>query len=381
LKKATTWVPRLESLEDRLTPALSYVLGGGSLFVLGSTANATVTVTSNAGGVTVADGASTSPTFAVTGSLNVFIQMSAANPVFNYDPGVAATGTVNLNVNSPSNVKLNVAGTSNVNINGTLFITTGAGDDSVNIDNVNPAGLVLNTGAGYDTVLVGYNAPVTVRGGITATNVNLFGLGNNNMAGPPVVVQGFVHVSTDIGSLINDVDIEPGVTIAGSLITHVNGVDATFAMAGAVGGDAITTLGAGPNRLAFIAQNGSVGGNVVFTAAKSSSSNVGVDGFVGGNVTVALGDGTNTFSFSAQMLGTSVTYIGGAGNDTVLVPFSGTNAPNTRLFALLGGGNNVFAIDGNGIASAFVLGSLGSTNTLTTFPEHPTTIPLSLIGF
>jgi hypothetical protein len=368
----------MESLEDRLTPALSYMFGAGSLYVQGSTANPTVTVTSNAAGVTVTDGAS-SHTFAVTANLSVSIQMTAATPTFNYDPGVDANGTVSLNVRTLTGVTLNVAGTANVNINGPLMITTGAGNDSINIDNVNPASLIVNSGAGYDTVLVGYNAPVTVRGPVIATNINLFGLGNNNLAGPPVVVQGFVHASTDFSNNINDVDIENETTIQGSVFANLVGAHETLGLAGTVLGNLFTSMsGRSNDNAVFIFDGATVVGSTTISAAGGASTTTSIGtATLGGTVSAVMGNGSNVFSIRATVLGSSISYVGGAGDNSVIYA-TGASAPGAHLFVKLGNGTNSFTLDSNDLASAAIVGGFG----MNTFNSSVTiNFPIAMSNF
>ncbi len=366
--------PLLEVLEDRLTPALTYAFGGGGLTVLGTTANATVTVTSTAGGVTVTDGA-TSNTFAVTGSLTVLIQMTAANPTLNYNPGATANGTVTLNVNSTSGVTLNVAGTTNVNINGPLLITTGAGNDSINVDNVNPTALVINSGAGYDTVLVGYNGPVTVRGPVVASNVNLFGLGNNNLDGPPVVVQGLVNATTDFSNNVNDIDVEPEATIRGDFFASELGAHETVSMAGTVLGSLFATLGNSADNEVLIPDGATVGGNVLITANPGAGTVTSIGAAtIGGTVTANMGNGANVFAIHAKVLGASIAYFGGTGADDVSFD-TGASAPGAHLFVNLGNGTNSFALNSNDLGAAVINGGFG-TNSVTS--SVPVTFPVSM---
>jgi len=368
------WTPLLETLEDRLTPALTLISAGGSLFVLGSTASPTVTVSSDAAGVTVTEGA-TSSKFAGVSSLNVIIQMTGANPVFNFNPGVAANGGVLLNVLSPSGVTINVAGTSNVNI-GSLLITTGAGDDAINVDNVNPSLVVLNSGAGYDTVVFGHNAPVTVRGLLSATNVNVFGLGNNalplGVIGPPVVVQGTVLAVTDFSTRDNNVDVEDSVVIQGDLFSTMLGPRETLGMAGHVLGNLFSSMGDGPNNLALITDGATVGRSVSLTAAGGASTTVSIGtAVIGGNLSATLGGGSNTFGLHGTLLGTGFNYSGGAGTDKVIfAPESA--APNARINVLLGAGNDTFTLNSNVFGSAVIDGGLGNDVFSATVPIPPT---------
>src|SRR5258707_2546373 len=93
----------LETLEDRVTPALTYMMNGaGDLTVTGTTAN-NVTITSTLAGVNVMDGVAPH-LFAVTGNLTANISFTAAptplTPQLSYAPGAASSGAVSLTTTS-----------------------------------------------------------------------------------------------------------------------------------------------------------------------------------------------------------------------------------------------------------------------------------------
>jgi len=123
---------------------------------------------------------------------------------------------------------------------GDLAIADGAGNDMISIDNLTDSGgtgtgnLHITGGGGYDTVLVGYNGPVTVSGNVTAKDVNLFGLGNNDQTGPAVVVEGSVTVSAAFSTLVNDVHVEDQTTVLGNLTVTEVGNHETLGLEGTV---------------------------------------------------------------------------------------------------------------------------------------------------
>jgi hypothetical protein len=371
--KSKTWAPRLEALEDRLTPSLSYSLNHGTLSVTGSTASTTVTVTSTGNSVTVNDGGATQ-TFTVTHDLLFNIQMTAATPTFNYDPGAAAPGNVRLKVLSNAALTLNVAGKTDVDINGRLSVTTGAGNDTVSIDDVNPDSLKINTGAGQDTVLIGFNSPVTVRGNLTARKVNLIGLGVLN--GPAVTVNGDVSISTDVTAGItfqepNNVDIENHTTIKGDLSANLNGAFELFSTMGVVKGNADVDFSVGSDEALF--QDGSsVGGDTYVNAVGKASTTISVGlATFGGNLDVDLGNGDNVFVFHGTLKGRSLSYEGGNGADSVTIAKE-ASLTKANLSVDLGSGTNSFTLNSNLIRKAEIeaqgTGTTLNLNVPITFP-------------
>jgi hypothetical protein len=353
---------------------LTYLLHNGSLSVTGTTANSNVVVTSTGQHVTVVDG-TTSNIFTVTDNLSFNISMTATHPAFDYDPGAVAPGNVRLKVLSSAGLALSVNGTSNVNINGRLSITTGAGNDTVSVDNVNPEGLRIDTGAGQDTVLIGFNKAVTVRGNLRATDVNLFGLGV--LDGPKVTVTGDVSVSTDVATgitfnLPNNIDVENNTTVNGDFSANLNGAFQLFSTMGKLKGDVDVYFTNGSDTALF--QDGSsVGGNVYVNATRGASTlvDVGTATF-GGNLDIDLGNGANTFVFHGTLKGHNLSYDGGSGSDNVTIA-SDSNLTDSRLRVNLGDGEkDVFTLDSNKIGRASITGEAGSTtlnlNVPITFP-------------
>jgi hypothetical protein len=377
--KAKTWVPLLEVLEDRLTPSLTFTTHHGSLTVTGSTASATVTVTSAGNSVTVNDGG-TAQTITVTKNLTFNIQMTAAAPTFNYDPGATAPGDVTLKVLSAAGLTLKAAGTSSVDVNGELSITTGKGNDSVSVDNLNPAGLDINTGGGQDFVFIGFNNPVTVRGDLEARNVNLIGLGALN--GPAVTIEGSADISTDVVpgitfNMPNNIDIENHTTIQENLYAELDGPFEVFSSQGATNGNVDVNLGNGSN-LALFQDGYSVGGNVSVSARGNASTTVSVgSATIGGNFDANLGNGDNTLVFHATLLGRSFSYKGGKGTDSVTLA-SDASLTDARVRVNLGAGDDTFTLNTGDVRSVFANGGPG--NDVANI-NVPVTFDLKLVNF
>jgi hypothetical protein len=378
----------LETLEDRLTPSLTYTLdGAGNLTVSGTTAN-NVAITSTGAGVTVMDGV-VPHTFVVTGNLTATISFTAAptpgTPQLSYAPGVDTSGAVSLSATSffataanPSRVYVTSTG---VNINGLLTVNNNAVANYDAIEGVNPAGFSHNGGGGSDTVTVGYNldnattGAVTVRGNVYAQNANLFGLGAET-SGPAVVVQGITSITTHLAPGItfanpNNLDIAPETVLQGTLSASLNGPFQLFSTSGTQQSNVILQFGAGQVG-SFFAGGGAPGsqttfGNIteVFAAGASTlgvGNGVDFNGVVGGNISLIMGNGGNNVVFSHLHFGGSITYHGGSGGDNVTW-FTSASALNASLYFAFGAGNDTFTLQNSNFKRLYADGGFGS-NTL-----------------
>jgi hypothetical protein len=378
----------LESLEDRVTPSLTYHLdAAGDLTVTGTTPN-NVAITSTAAGVTIMNGAS-KLTFVVTGNLTAKITFTKAptllTPQLSYSPGVDTFGDVSLSATSffataanPSRVYVTGAG---VNINGALTVNNNAVADYDAVEGVNPAGFNHNGGGGSDTVTVGYNldngttGAVTVRGNVSAQNTNLFGLGAEP-GGPAVDVQGITSITTHLAPGItfanpNNLDIAPETVLEGTLVVRMNGAFQLFNTSGTQESNVILQFGAGQVGSFFAGGLGSptqtTFGNITETFASGATTNgagngVSFNGVVGGNISLVMGNGGNHVAFNQTQFGGSLTYHGGNGGDNVDWGVDAT-AFNTAVRFIFGAGDDTFTIDSNSYKSLYADGGFG-TNTL-----------------
>jgi len=391
----------LEALEARAVPAVTYNLdGSGNLNITGQTTNPTFRITSDALGVTVMDGASTQ-SFVVTGNLTVNLQMTNASPRFDYTPGVDSSGSVSLTVSSFSPLEMCAAGSvAGVNVLGPLSITTGAANDNIDVSNLDIHGnLSVNSGAGYDTVILADNTlttvpacpvgPVTVEGNLTIQNGNLIGLGAIAGLGatPPVLIQGIANLSTDnapglTGLMRNNIDIEPQVTIQGSLIATLNGAFELFSTQGVQQSSVVVQFGAGQILSSFM-PNQQTFGDVTVTAPAGASFNNAIafpnvggmdfNGLIGGNLKIVTGNGRNDVAINAAIFGRSVSYFGGAGVDNVNWGTT-ASAPGAALSISLNAGNDSMKVSNSNWLSAVFDGGFGTDIFTATVPLSHLTI-------
>lgn len=380
-----------ETLEDRVTPSLTFTMdSAGDLTVTGTTPN-NVAITSTAAGVTIMNGAS-SQLFAVTGNLTVNISFTAAptpgTPQLSYSPGADTFGAVSLTATSflstaadPSLVYVTGSG---ANINGLLTVNNNALADYDAIEGVNPAGFSHNGNGGSDTVTIGYNlvnattGAVTVRGNVYAQNTNLFGLGAET-SGPAVDVQGLTTITTHNTSGItfsnpNNVDVAPETVLEGTLSVTLNGAFQFFQTQGTQESNVILQFGAG--QVGSFFAGGGVGlpsqttfGSITETFASGATTlgagnGVSFNGVVGGNISLVMGNGGNNVAFNQLQLGGAVIYHGGNGGDNV---DWGPNASafNAALQFIFGSGNDTFTVESSSFKSLYADGGFG-TNTLIT---------------
>jgi hypothetical protein len=371
--------PCLEALEDRLTPALTYVLdAAGNLTVTGTTVNPTLTITEAAGNsVTIMDGAS-SNTFAVPGNLNVNVTSLNAVYLVTYNVGGTVLGNVSLSARSLGLVDVSVNGTGG-SIHGNLTLKTGGGDDLVGV-NAFGAGspltvagsLSVDTGAGNDFLVLGGIGDVTVGGNLFAYNVNtlLFGASTET-------VGGFTHITTDTNTSggANLVSTSATTTMAGDLFfTGTNASTNDVVLNGTVGGRLFASLGNGAADSLVAAATSVVGGSA-FIQGGNGGDSVTLLGSVFGNLSLILGNGGNTVIVGGTVGGTSISYLGGSGGDTFTYAAS---APAARLTGIFGAGDDTFNLDSNSLASAYLNGGAG-TNTFN--PSVTINFPITLVNF
>ena len=379
--KAKTPPPRLELLEDRLTPSLTYIFdAAGDLSVTGTTVNPTLTITEAPGNaVTVMDGAS-SKTFAVTGNLNVNVLSLNALYLVTYNVGGTVLGNVSLNARSLGSVDMLVGGTAASTINGSLTLKTGGGDDLVSINAfggtaaLTVAGsLTVDTGGGTDTLAIGGAANVAVGGNLFAYNVNTMFFGSSTET-----VGGLTYITTDANTLggFNSISTSTTTTMAGNLfLTGSNASQLIVLLEGTVAGRLFATLGNGAG--SELVNEGTVLDSV-YVSGGSGGDVVVLGGTVGGNVAMTMGNGGNNVSLTGTVGGTSISYYGGNGGDTFT--FAAINAAGAHLTAIFGNGNDTVNFSSTSLASAYLNGGFG-TNTFSTSLGLVIDFPLTLVNF
>jgi hypothetical protein len=374
-----TWAPKLEVLEDRLTPSLTYILdAAGNLSVFGTTANAMLTFTENAGNaVTVMDGASTKM-FAVTGNLTVNVK--GTSPGFTLALSLAANtaGNVSLTAGSLTGVTVDVDATAVSTITGNLGIKTGSTNDFVNVNAISGTGVLtvagntcIDTGAGNDTVFLGGTGDVSLHGNLAAYNVNLLLFGGTNIS-----VGGLTNVTTDNAPpFTNLVSTSPTTTLGGMFLFTGAG-PTNLLLNGPVAGRVLANMGNGANNVFVLGGTATVGGNVnVIGGNGGDTATVATGSVIDGNFSMIVGNGTNNLVFDGTLLGTSISYYGGSGPDTV--SYFGT-APGARFTALLGPGDDTFILSSNSLGSAFLDGGFGTNTFLSSVIIN---FPITLLNF
>jgi hypothetical protein len=238
-----------------------------------------------------------------------------------------------------------VLGTSARNI-GLTSVTTGAGDDYINVPVAFTNATTFSAGDGADTFVIGNTSSATFLGGngndtfsSAQTGVNTFM--SSLVGGAGIDVLAFSGNQTSIvdGGFSNALTIET-ITSTGTL-SAVLGSNAARAglvtVNGSTYGDSITYQGTAA--ITFIGGSG----DDSFTATATSAST-----FLGG-------DGGDSFAFtnSAALLAASVD--GGAGSNTI--SFSGVSSAVDSAFTRIASGT-VQALSASGTAgSSFVIGS------------------------
>ncbi|MGF1578441.1 MAG: hypothetical protein ACFCD0_03670, partial [Gemmataceae bacterium] len=304
----------LETLEDRYCPTLNFFFDGlGNLTVTG-TPNGMLTVASPSSGMfSFTDNTSTRGPFAAPGNLS-------------------------------------------------LQFGTSAADDTIMIDlmgNSIGGNLTINTGTGFDTVILASLAPAvsTISGNVNLNGVNSLTTVDLTVGGNLFASHSFEHPATPNGYAL-------GGTALGGSFNYLGGnnVDIVSFSAGIlspttfVGGNTTLSLG---NGASLVGQDPfmSFGNNLSVTAG-SGDDNVSLNGFTGGSVYFNAGGGNNVLSFSGS-IGGNVTWIAGSGDD--VSAFTGSVAGNA--FFSLGGGNNGVTFDGSVFGRQFsYFGGSGEDN-------------------
>lgn len=371
---------KLNSLESRLTPAMTLVYNGGNLMLTG-VPNGDLNVT-NIGGnkIKVTDGPTNFGTYNVTGNVNIMLR------------------------NRPGAINVDLGGAGAAGVPGNLFIDLGLGDvnidpvtqksDPVTVSNGRVGGNVfVRNGNGRETVQIGDPltvTPVTVGSSVyftgrTAAYPNIVGLGANigdllTISDNATIGSNVIAIQADAVAVLEDGDFSGlPARIGGNLIVNnsnaptfvtanVNGLVAgdvvvigsnfalpgfegdvvSVALDGAIGGNLTATLFNGKNTL-FVAADvvpGTVrlNGNLTYVGGDGVD-NVNIDGTIAGSASVILGNGDNTFGLTGAING-NLSVLAGNGNDT-LTPFAGFLGGN--LDVNLGNGDNSLEID-----SAFI---------------------------
>jgi fibronectin-binding autotransporter adhesin len=387
------------SLDDSLTINGDSVLTVGSINTLGGNDNLTVTGTATVvGNVDMGDGDDALNVIAgatLTGNVqasgtkltvagvvggSVTMTASAGSNQLDLNGATVASG-VTMSATAGNVSTVNVDGASSITAGG---ITTGAGDDLVNVDgivtgniataagndtlNVNATGIVTgNVDMGDGTDVVNVIAGGTLTGDVQAEGIKLTVTG---------IVSGAVSMNAAAGS--NELDlvgavIANGVTMAATAgnVSTVN-VDA----ASTITANGITT-GAGDD---LVNVDGIVTGNIV-TAAGNDTLNVHATATITGNIDMGAGDDTLNVFAGSTITGTidmgdgnnTVNAIGGTMGDITITVTTGSNLLNLvgattgNITLTTTTGNNDMTLDATatGAGSAVTMTATTGNNTLT----------------
>jgi hypothetical protein len=345
----------LESLEDRLAPAITAGVSNGLLSVRGfsSTGVILLATTTNPGEITVSDGGTS---FTATGvnsinvalsgaplAQNVFLDLSAAGSAINgnvtIDAGTAPGNTITLQDNpdadfdiagSVSLSRAQVTAVASVDVLGNLTVNNSQYSLTTNI-----AQYILS-----DTQVIG---SLTVTGGLYADNVSL----------TDVDVGGSARISLggSTQTLPNTLTLDLDSTVAGTFAYSGGAGSNTVTLAGTLLADATISAGNGQNTVDF-SSTGLVGRNLAITlgVGLGTGNQVGGTAFAGtvnGNLTISTGGGTSVVNLGATVNGSLASISMARGFNTLnLVP--GLTISSGRMqVVMVRGGINTF--NGNGV--------------------------------
>ncbi len=303
---ANRYVPRLDSLENRLAPAVTAFFSGGMLTVIGDSADNTIVVGRDAAG-----------TLSVTGQgQNVNITggpATVANTNLIRVLGLSGNDTLSLNeANGPLVASQLIGGSGNDTLSGGSATDTLDGQDGNDTLNGNGGNDVLNGGSGNDTINGGAGADMingmdgddTVNGGLG--NDFFFGASGNDTF---VYSEGDGNDILEGGSNIDTLQVNGSATL-GDTITVTANMNRTV-----VARTNLTPFSLDTGTFENVAVAG-LGGNDTLSAGNNlpGIQNVTLDGGFGNDLLTG-GNGNETI-------------IGGLGNDTVN-PGGGTNTVTT----------------------------------------------------
>lgn len=338
----------LLTLEDRVTPAASVQLTGGSLFIRGDNTANVIQVTGSSPNLNVLVNDVNLGTYAVTGKLNI------------------TTG------NSNDTVRLFLTGT----LSSDVSISTGNGLDSILVDGAGVEGtisgkLAIQQGAGNDLTDLGGQFGLTVQGPLTIDG----GVGiDNAFAGIFLGVaprpSGIAPKQLSLGEGLPPQGNGFLVVNGNTTLTNVNffQTDARTTGATQFNGLFLMNYAAEGTDGGFFPDDTTFGGDVTVIGGAGSDNFTPIFGNTfRGHVTFNAGNGTN-FSNPSNAIGLpensfagNFTYLGGNGSDFLVLaqPHAG------NFTALLGDGNNeiiTFGVSSRGeglpLPELFVAGNM-----------------------
>lgn len=304
--------PRLETLTDRIAPAVTAAVNGGVLTV-------------QATGAAADDEMTVLP--------------------LDFPGRFRVTGTGGTVVNGTANGTLDALGVNSIRFD------LGDGDDLVTMDNILlPGGITFRGGNGANffalrTSRIGGSVSVTHQNNDADTDVT--GILSTTVNGNVIVSNGTGAAS---GTFL-------GASIQGNLsyTTPGSGTDTVLATGLNVGGNITLALGDGANSFTGETLPVEAGGRFRYTGgAGVDVVALRSDTTFGASATISLGEGANNIGFSGDMglfVGSRLRVTAGAGNDVISLVPTGARVTKAASFSL-GDGNNIF------LTNDFRMGSL-----------------------
>jgi hypothetical protein len=161
------------------------------------------------------------------------------------------------------------------------------------------------------------------------------------------------NVSLTLNNGFNSFNLSGGAlgVIGGNVnISGGSGVD-DITLDGIVGLSVSLNLGVGDNELQLSAGT-VIGANLTMTSGLDDDAVI-LDGFIGGNVYLNLGSGDNTVDLLGTVGGSSFSYYGGLGVDSITFAV-GSSTPLARVFMQLGSNDDVLNFAAADMASLYV---------------------------
>jgi hypothetical protein len=394
----------LNTLEDRTTPALSFVISGGNLLIQGTSDSGTVTVRQTAANsFYIEDGAFNTTKAAIT--RDVFVQPTNSTSVtVDYDANnFTSPGNVTIrlgNGGNTFNLVNGVVGTGS--IKGALNVFSGSGDDTFNIGGATAGQLTkfawLNLGAaGGQNDIVDVTAQavprglsiqaaetVTVTPNVTtdttsdvnvqfADGFNTLLLSGNTKRNVNVSVQNVTQSFLDLtfnGTIGGSLDVRGGsFNSLGFLTADINGdVTGNLTLLGTGGSDLVDIDAAvTPGNIGLNLYGGDNTAliNTPTTQSVIVYGGAGIDDVtIGGTakyLAFSLGDGDDILNVNAN-ISININGFTGAGNDTVNITSGAGTAAQTGVSAGvdLGAGDDTITVAGTFQGGVVILGQAGN---------------------
>jgi hypothetical protein len=374
MKKNYSIRPAVEVLSDRTVPALLLQLdGGGNLTGIFGVPDGDVDLLFTADDeVNVVEDGNDLGTYAMPGNLTVSLGNVVAGTLLNIDfAGSSMSGSLKATLgNSTGGYDVDVVdGT----IAGSLSIRTGNGADTVGVTDMTIGGnLAVDTNNGGDIIALD---GVTVEGNANVADAGVSVVGSD--------IEGSFAFTLAEG-LSTTVGVDADSSILGNASFTFNRGGDTLNLSGTVQGNAVVRMNGGDDDMLF---DGTVLGSFTYVGGSRAASlglsdDLAIEGFIGGNFTASLNGGDDEVAFDgATILGSSISVLGGTGDDTAVVGAGGLTAPGARFTFL--GGNGDDTVDWSAaipdIASAYLDGGFG----LNIFDDGggPITFPIVLRNF